>query len=57
MRISPPLENSPCFSAPRLGIGPGKAQTRSWTTRATASGSSGGDFVPVAPVRLESAVG
>ncbi|KAF3635727.1 putative xyloglucan endotransglucosylase/hydrolase protein 30-like [Capsicum annuum] len=49
--------SSPSFSVPRLGIGPGKAQTRSWTTRATTSGSSGGDLVPVAPVQLESAVG
>ncbi|CAN4128089.1 unnamed protein product [Withania somnifera] len=50
-------KRSPSFPVPRLGIGPGKAQTRSWTTRATASGSSGGDLVPVAPVQLESAVG
>lgn len=50
-------KSSASFSVPRLGIGPGKAQTRSWMTRATASGSSGGDLVPVAPVQLESAVG
>ncbi|KAG5592478.1 hypothetical protein H5410_042992, partial [Solanum commersonii] len=56
--LSPSVsKSSPSFSVPRLGIGLGKAQTRSWTIRATASGSSGDDLVPVAPVQLESAVG
>lgn len=50
------MQSSP-FSVPRLGIGPEKAQNRNWMIRATASGSSGGDLVPVAPVQLESAIG
>ncbi|XP_009607216.1 UV-B-induced protein At3g17800, chloroplastic [Nicotiana tabacum] len=55
--LSHSFSKSSPFSVPRLGIGPGKAQTRNWMIRATSSGSSGGDLVPVAPVQLESAVG
>nr|XP_016500923.1 PREDICTED: UV-B-induced protein At3g17800, chloroplastic-like [Nicotiana tabacum] len=55
--LSHSFSKSSPFSVPRLGIGPEKAQNRNWMIRATASGSSGGDLVPVAPVQLESAIG
>ncbi|KAL0331664.1 UNVERIFIED_CONTAM: UV-B-induced protein, chloroplastic [Sesamum angustifolium] len=43
------------FSNPKLEIGPEKLRTRGFMVRA--SGNSGGDLIPVAPLQLESPVG
>ncbi|KAL0394806.1 UNVERIFIED_CONTAM: UV-B-induced protein, chloroplastic [Sesamum latifolium] len=43
------------FPNPKLEIGPEKLRTRGFMVRA--SGNSGGDLIPVAPLQLESPVG